>query len=45
LYGSPTSLLEDSAGRTAHGPDERAPTKWLNDGVRFLRDVVLALSC
>ena len=44
LYGSPTSFAEDTAGRTAHGPDERVPTRWLNDGVRFLRDVVLNLA-
>jgi acetylornithine deacetylase/succinyl-diaminopimelate desuccinylase-like protein len=44
LSANPTSLLEDNAGRTAHGPDERVPTKWLDDGVRFLRDVVLNLS-
>jgi acetylornithine deacetylase/succinyl-diaminopimelate desuccinylase-like protein len=46
IYGvstNPTSLLEDSTGHTAHGPDERAPTKWLDDGVRFLRDLVLNL--
>jgi acetylornithine deacetylase/succinyl-diaminopimelate desuccinylase-like protein len=44
LNANPTSLLEDSSGRTAHGADERAPTKWLDDGVRFLRDVVVDLS-
>jgi acetylornithine deacetylase/succinyl-diaminopimelate desuccinylase-like protein len=44
LHTNPTSLIEDSEGRTAHGPDERAPTKWLDDGVRYLRDVVLNLS-
>jgi len=44
LYSSPTSFAEDNAGRTAHGPDERVPTKWLDDGVRFLRDVVLNLA-
>jgi acetylornithine deacetylase/succinyl-diaminopimelate desuccinylase-like protein len=44
LYASPTSFAESTAGRTAHGPDERVPTKWLDDGVRFLRDVVLNLS-
>jgi len=44
LYASPTSFAEDTAGRTAHGPDERVPTKWLDDGVRFLRDVVLNLA-
>ncbi|HEY0479236.1 MAG TPA: M20/M25/M40 family metallo-hydrolase [Kofleriaceae bacterium] len=44
LYGSPTSFLEATAGRTAHGPDERVPTKWLDDGAQFLRDVVLNLA-
>jgi acetylornithine deacetylase/succinyl-diaminopimelate desuccinylase-like protein len=44
LHTTPTSLLEDSTGHTAHGPDERAPTKWVDDGVRFLRDVVLNLA-
>jgi acetylornithine deacetylase/succinyl-diaminopimelate desuccinylase-like protein len=44
LYASPTSFAEDTAGRTAHGPDERVPTKWLDDGVRFLRDVVVTLA-
>jgi len=44
LYASPTSFAEDTAGRTAHGPDERVPTKWLDDGVRFLRDVVVNLA-
>jgi acetylornithine deacetylase/succinyl-diaminopimelate desuccinylase-like protein len=44
LYGSPTSFAENTAGRTAHGPDERVPTKWLDDGVRFLRDVVVNLA-
>jgi len=44
LDSSPTSLGEDRAGHTAHGPDERAPVRWLDDGARFLRDVVLALA-
>jgi acetylornithine deacetylase/succinyl-diaminopimelate desuccinylase-like protein len=44
VHTQPVSLLEDSTGHTAHGPDERVPTKWLDDGVRFLRDVVLTLS-
>jgi len=43
LHTTPTSLIEDSAGRAAHGPDERVPTKWLDDGVRYLRDVVMNL--
>jgi acetylornithine deacetylase/succinyl-diaminopimelate desuccinylase-like protein len=44
VSANPSSLLEDSAGRTAHGPDERVSTRWLDDGVRFLRDVVLNLA-
>jgi acetylornithine deacetylase/succinyl-diaminopimelate desuccinylase-like protein len=44
LYASPTSFAEETAERTAQGPDERVPTKWLDDGVRFLRDVVLNLA-
>jgi acetylornithine deacetylase/succinyl-diaminopimelate desuccinylase-like protein len=44
LDASPTSLAEERAGRTAHGPDERAPVRWLVDGVRFLRDVVVTLA-
>ena len=44
LYGSPTSFREDTAGRTAHGPDERVPARWLDDGAQFLRDVVLNLA-
>jgi acetylornithine deacetylase/succinyl-diaminopimelate desuccinylase-like protein len=44
LDASPTSLAESNAGRTAHGPDERAPVRWLDDGVRFLRDVVVTLA-
>jgi acetylornithine deacetylase/succinyl-diaminopimelate desuccinylase-like protein len=44
LNSAPTSADESRAGRTAHGPDERRPTKWLGPGARFIRDVVLALS-
>lgn len=41
---TPTSVPEDEEGRTGHAPDERAPLRWLDDGVRFLRDVVLTLA-
>jgi acetylornithine deacetylase/succinyl-diaminopimelate desuccinylase-like protein len=44
LSTQPTSLVESRAGRTAHGPDERVPVRWFDDGVRFLRDVVLELA-
>jgi acetylornithine deacetylase/succinyl-diaminopimelate desuccinylase-like protein len=46
-YGTscaPTSLEEARAGRSAHGPDERRPVKWLAPGARFLRDLTLALA-
>src|SRR5262249_30248754 len=41
---SPTSIEETRAGRSAHGPDERRPTKWLGPGARYLHDVVLAIA-
>lgn len=44
VSGAPTSRDEVKAGRGAHGPDERRPTKWLGPGARFLRDVVLELA-
>jgi acetylornithine deacetylase/succinyl-diaminopimelate desuccinylase-like protein len=39
-----TSRAEEAAGRTAHGPDERTPLRWLDDGARLLRDVVTTLA-
>ena len=44
VSSQPTSMAEDSAGHTAHGPDERTPAKWMDDGVRFLKDVVVAIA-
>jgi acetylornithine deacetylase/succinyl-diaminopimelate desuccinylase-like protein len=41
---SPISKPEALAGRSAHGPDERRPAKWLADGVRFLRNVTYELA-
>jgi len=44
LGGAPGSLEDARQGRAAHGPDERRPTRWLPEGVRFLREVVLRLA-
>jgi acetylornithine deacetylase/succinyl-diaminopimelate desuccinylase-like protein len=44
LGGAPGSLEDARQGRSAHGADERRPTRWLPEGVRFLRDVVLRLA-
>jgi len=41
---SPVSRAEALAGRSAHGPDERRPAKWLGDGVRYLRAVTYELA-
>jgi acetylornithine deacetylase/succinyl-diaminopimelate desuccinylase-like protein len=41
---SPTTRPEALAGRLAHGPDERRPTRWLPDGARFLRDLTYELA-
>lgn len=41
---SPISKPEALAGRGAHGPDERRPTQWLGDGVRYLRGVTYELA-
>jgi acetylornithine deacetylase/succinyl-diaminopimelate desuccinylase-like protein len=41
---APTSIEEARSGRSAHGPDERRPTKWLGPGARYLRDVVMAVA-
>jgi acetylornithine deacetylase/succinyl-diaminopimelate desuccinylase-like protein len=39
-----TSRAETRAGRFAHGPDERQPSKWLEPGADYFRDVVRALA-
>lgn len=44
LADAPTSIEEVRAGHSAHGPDERRPTKWLGPGARYLREVVLAIA-
>jgi acetylornithine deacetylase/succinyl-diaminopimelate desuccinylase-like protein len=41
---SPVSKAEALAGRSAHGPDERRPAKWLGDGARYLRAVTYELA-
>jgi acetylornithine deacetylase/succinyl-diaminopimelate desuccinylase-like protein len=44
LGGAPGSLEDARQGRSAHGADERRPVRWLPEGVRFLREVVLRLA-
>jgi acetylornithine deacetylase/succinyl-diaminopimelate desuccinylase-like protein len=44
LGGAPGSLDDARQGRAAHGADERRPVRWLPEGVRFLREVVLRLA-
>jgi acetylornithine deacetylase/succinyl-diaminopimelate desuccinylase-like protein len=44
LGGAPGSLDDARHGRAAHGPDERRPVRWIPEGVRFLREVVLRLA-
>jgi acetylornithine deacetylase/succinyl-diaminopimelate desuccinylase-like protein len=41
---SPTTKAEALSGHTAHGPDERRPARWLDDGARFLRDLTYELA-
>jgi acetylornithine deacetylase/succinyl-diaminopimelate desuccinylase-like protein len=41
---SPTTKAEALSGYTAHGPDERRPARWLDDGARFLRDLTYELA-
>ena len=44
VSAAPTSIDEIRAGRGAHGPDERRPTKWLGPAAKYLRDAVVALA-
>lgn len=44
IAAAPTSREEGRLGRSAHGADERRPTKWLGPGARFVHDVVLDLA-
>jgi acetylornithine deacetylase/succinyl-diaminopimelate desuccinylase-like protein len=41
---SPMTKPDALAGRSAHGPDERRPAKWLADGFRYLRGVTYELA-
>jgi len=41
---SPTTKAEALSGHAAHGPDERRPARWLDDGARFLRDLTYELA-
>jgi acetylornithine deacetylase/succinyl-diaminopimelate desuccinylase-like protein len=41
---SPLTKAEGLSGHTAHGPDERRPARWLDDGARFLRDLTYELA-
>ncbi|HEU4406454.1 MAG TPA: M20/M25/M40 family metallo-hydrolase [Polyangiaceae bacterium] len=44
LSTTPISQADARAGYGAHGPDERRAARWVGPGVRFLRDVTLALA-
>jgi len=37
------SLREIMASHMAHGPDERAPVKWIGEGAKFFRELVRTL--
>ena len=41
---APSSLDENRTGHSAHGPDERRPIKWLDEGVRYMRELTLMLA-
>jgi acetylornithine deacetylase/succinyl-diaminopimelate desuccinylase-like protein len=41
---SPVSLDDARKGLVAHGPDERRPLKWIGEGTRYLREIVLELA-
>jgi acetylornithine deacetylase/succinyl-diaminopimelate desuccinylase-like protein len=38
------SRAEAKSGHAAHGPDEREPTRWVDPGIDFFRDVVRTLA-
>jgi acetylornithine deacetylase/succinyl-diaminopimelate desuccinylase-like protein len=40
---SPVTLDDVRKGLVAHGPDERRPIKWIGEGTRYLREIVLEL--
>jgi len=41
---SPISKAEAISGHAAHGPDERRPAKWLDQGAQYLRTLVYELA-
>jgi acetylornithine deacetylase/succinyl-diaminopimelate desuccinylase-like protein len=41
---SPISKAEALSGHGAHGPDERRPAKWLDEGARYLRALTYELA-
>ncbi len=41
---SPVTLDDVRKGLVAHGPDERRPAKWIGEGTRYLREIVLELA-
>jgi acetylornithine deacetylase/succinyl-diaminopimelate desuccinylase-like protein len=41
---SAVTLDDVRKGLVAHGPDERRPVKWIGEGTRYLREVVLELA-
>jgi acetylornithine deacetylase/succinyl-diaminopimelate desuccinylase-like protein len=41
---SPLTKPEGVAGHGAHGPDERRPAKWLEEGARYLRELTYELA-
>jgi acetylornithine deacetylase/succinyl-diaminopimelate desuccinylase-like protein len=40
---APVTLDDARKGLVAHGPDERRPVKWIGEGTRYLREIVLDL--
>jgi acetylornithine deacetylase/succinyl-diaminopimelate desuccinylase-like protein len=40
---SAVTLDDVRKGMVAHGPDERRPVKWIGEGTRYLRELVLEL--
>jgi acetylornithine deacetylase/succinyl-diaminopimelate desuccinylase-like protein len=40
---APVTLDDARKGVVAHGPDERRPVKWIGEGTRYLREIVLEL--
>jgi acetylornithine deacetylase/succinyl-diaminopimelate desuccinylase-like protein len=41
---APSTRDEYRAGRTAHAPNERRPVQWIDEGTKFLRELVLRLA-